>query len=738
MIQEILSILQEWFWTAGRDAYWPRGIEIYGAQVGFLIYISALMAIFAVLIGVYRGLRVWFHGKYDSKDQGFFSFFYSLIKRAFKNLFSLTLPRRLYYLIGTGISKRKNMPWISFIVHTMIMLGFLGTIIATLLSTAHEYLFAEELLVGPLYLALSFLADLAGLSLFLGTLLAIARRYLRERDFYARAGLEDLVLLLLLLWASISGFFIEAMRILYGLNNLPIEIHHTGALLTSLDFEIFSFIGYPLALLLQSLFNPTNSQIFAMHLFFYLSHLFVAFTGAAYLGYGKFFHIGVGLANVVFSDMETPKGKLTFDPDGITKIEDFTFFQLFETSACMKCHFCHNYCPAQDTGEPLSPLKVVQDIKNWGKKHYGLIRTKKDVPILGENQEKSGLTEDVLWACVTCYACVNACPHLIGHVNMIVGMRAALVEEGCVPGTYTTMLESVYNYGNIWNQPKRERVNWLKEGKLPKIKQSESKLLWLPGDTLAYDPRNQRVARATYEIFQKVGLDYGTFGDAEKNDGNEMRRLGEEALFQMLAEENIAMFNKRGVKRIICSSPHAFNTIKNEYPELGGKFDVVHISQLLLELLNDGRIKFTKELPYNITYHDPCYLGRYNDVYEAPRKVLEKIPGVIMEEMPQNRQFSYCCGGGGGGMFRETPEWVKTRISEKRVIEAKSTFDLMRKAGEKPERKNVLITACPFCTSMLTDATKTQQLEQNVEIKDLVELVLEAMGDLPFASYSFT
>lgn len=739
MIQEILMILQDWFWTAGRDAYWPRGIEIYGAQVGFLVYISALIAIFAVLIGIYRGMRVWFHGKYDKENQGFLSFLFSLIKRALKNLFSLSLPKRLYYLIGTGITKRKSMPWISFIVHSMIMLGFLGTIIATLISTSHEYLFAEELLVGPLYIAFSFAVDLAGLLLFIGTLLAIARRYLRERDFYPRAGLEDMFLLFLLFWVSISGFFMEASRILYGLNNVPITIHHTGVVLTNIDFEIFSFIGYPLALVLRAIFNPVNSQIFAVHLFFYLSHLLVAFTGAAYLAYGKFFHIGVGLANIVLNDMETPKGKLTFNSDGITKIEDFTFLQLFEASACMKCHFCHNYCPAQDTGEPLSPLKVVQDVKNWGKKQYGFIRSRKNVPILGENQEKSGLTEEVLWACVTCYACVNSCPHLIKHVNMIVGMRAALIEEGCVPGTYTTMLESVYNYGNIWNQPKRDRINWLKEGNLPKIKDSDTKLLWLPGDTLAYDPRNQRVARATYEIFQRAGLDYGTFGDAEKNDGNEMRRLGEEALFQMLAEENIKMFKKRDVKRIVCSSPHAFNTIKNEYSEFGGNFDVVHISQLILELIEDGRIKFTKKLNYDITYHDPCYLGRYNDVYEAPRKILGKLLGVRMKEMPQNRKFSYCCGGGGGGMFRETPEWVKTRISEKRVIEAKGTLDSINEVnGETVKAQKVLVTACPFCTSMLTDATKTQQLEQDIIVKDIVELVLESMGDLPFSTYSFT
>lgn len=713
MIQTIFSILQE----PGREAYWPRHLELYGHQLGFLIYISAGIAVLIVLLGIYRGMRVWFHGKYDTEGQKFIPFFLGLIVRVFKNIFSGTLPRRIYYGIGAGITKRNTRQWPSFIAHTMIMLGFFGAAIATIISTIHEYLFHEKLLIGFFYIAHSFFADVSGVLLFLGVLLALIRRYIMDRDYYARAGYEDLILLLILFWASISGFFMEATRILYGLNNLPILINDT--LYTNIDFEWFSFIGYPLAFILQ-IFSLSNGQIFALHLFFYLSHLFVVFIGAAYIAYGKFFHVGVGLGNIVLKDMKSPAGQLQFDPEGIKSIEDFTFYQLFEASACMKCHFCHNYCPAQDSGEPLSPLKVIQDIKNWGRKHYGLIKSNKNTPIIGE---ESGITSDVLWACVTCYACVNACPHLIGHVDMIVGMRATLIEEGEIPATYTTMLESAYNYGNIWGQPKQDRVKWLKEKTLPSIKDSKSKLLWLPGDTLAYDPRNQKVARAAFEVFTKAGVDFGTLGDAEKNDGNEMRRLGEEALFQMLAEDNISIFKKNKVNRIVASSPHAYNAIKNEYPKYGGEFDVIHHTEFLMELIEEGKIKFRKELNYEITYHDPCYLGRYNDVYKAPRKIIEHLPGVTIKEMPNHGQFSYCCGGGGGGMFRETPEWVKTRISEKRVLEAKETLN------GKNGSKKIIITACPFCTSMLTDALKTQQLEEEIEVYDIIELVYEAMGD---------
>jgi Fe-S oxidoreductase len=192
----------------------------------------------------------------------------------------------------------------------------------------------------------------------------------------------------------------------------------------------------------------------------------------------------------------------------------------------------------------------------------------------------------------------------------------------------------------------------------------------------------------------------------------------------MLAEDNIRMFKKNKVEMIVTSSPHAYNTIKNEYPEYGGEFNVIHISEFLLRLIEEGKIKFTKELKYEVTFHDPCYLGRYNDVYEAPRKVIESIPGVKLKEMPNNGQFSYCCGGGGGGMFRETPDWVETRISERRVMEAKETLQ-----DAESGVKKVLITTCPFCTSMLTDATKTQQIEEEIEVIDLIELVQEAMSE---------
>lgn len=718
MIELLLTILQEDINDARRELFWPgRGVS-YADQIGFLIYFGSAIVVVLILLGILRHMRIWFHGKYDREEQGFLSFFVGLINRTLRNIFSRSFPTRLSYSLGAGIKNRQTKKKGSFLAHTLMMWGFIGSAIATTILTIHEYIFHEELLVGWLYLIYSFGADMAGVILVVGTIMAFVRRYITDRDYYVDTGFEDIFLLALLFWVGVSGFLMEAARITYGFINTPDLV----------KYEIFSVTGWLIAQLLFILVaasNDPNFLILGFHLIIYLTHLATVFTLLVYVVLSKFLHIGVGVANIALKDLGQPRGQLNFGEEGLSKIEDFSFYQLLESSACMKCHFCHNYCPAQDTGEPLSPMKVIQDVVAWGKKQYTLLGGKKDVSMLGDVPDKSGITKDVLWACVTCYACVEACPVLIGHVDMIVGMRASLLESGDIPATFTTMLESVYQNGNVWNQPKRERTKWLKDASLPRIKKSESKLLWLPGDTLAYDPRNQKVARATYDIFSKIDLDYGTFGDAEKSDGNEIRRLGEEALFRMLAEENIKMFQKRDVQRIVCSSPHAYNTIKNEYPAFGGVFDVVHITQFLWELIQVGKIEFTKELNYDVTFHDPCYLGRYNGVFDEPRKIIERLPGVIIsKEMPNHKQFSYCCGGGGGGMFRETPKWVETRISERRVMEAKETFDSMAVS----DRKKILITACPFCTSMLVDATKTRQLEDEIEVKDIVELVSEAMG----------
>ncbi|MFX1255420.1 MAG: (Fe-S)-binding protein [Promethearchaeota archaeon] len=705
MIDEIISTLQEWLWTASREMYWPHDLYV-ARNVPIMIYLSAALAALFILIGVIRAMRVWFIGKYHQEDQKFIPFFFELVLKSIKNLFSKSFFKRISYSLASKATNRTKQGKGAFLIHSCILLGVLGSAIATSILSIHEWVFHEELLVGLRYYIFAAFADLAAILLVIGTSLALVRRYVFSRNYYPQANWEDLILLLVLFGLGVTGIFVEASRI-FGSLFLVGEIP---------PFEIVSFSGYALAMVFQSLGLPSE-LFFNLHFPVYLFHLALAFTLAAMLPYTKIFHVGVGVANIMLDDFDkNPKGRLQFNSEGIQYIENFTFKELLECSACMKCHFCHNYCPAQTSGEVLSPLKVVQDIKKFGRKQYGLFHSNKAISVHGED---SGITQEVLWGCVTCNACVEACPVLIGHVKMIVGLRAYLIEEGEIPGTLTDVMESVYNNGNIWGQHKRTRTDWAKklDFAVPEVKNTETKLLWLPGDTLAFDPRNHKVARAMAIVLQKCGVEYGILGQAERNDGNDIRRLGEEALFQMLAEENITIFKKNKVSKIITSSPHAFNTIKNEYPELeNGVFEVVHYTEFIWDLIQQRKIKFTRDLNYTVTYHDPCYLGRYNNVFEAPRNILQAIPGIKFVEMSNNRKRSFCCGGGGGGMFRETPENVKMRISEIRIREAYKT------------QASIVITACPFCTSMLVDATKTQEIDEELEVKDLIELVLEAMS----------
>jgi Fe-S oxidoreductase len=312
-------------------------------------------------------------------------------------------------------------------------------------------------------------------------------------------------------------------------------------------------------------------------------------------------------------------------------------------------------------------------------------------------------------------ACVEVCPVWIPHVDIITGMRSALIEEGKqVPSTVTKFLTSVLQNRNEWDMPKKDRMKWAKDLDLPEIKSNDAPLLWYVGCTSCYDPRNQKVAIAFAKILKACGIEFGTLGSREICTGDAVRRVGEEALFRELAEKNIELFTDSGAKRIVTTSPHSFNVIKNEYPEFGGNFEVIHHSQFLLELIQQGKIKFTKEVKRTITFHDPCYLGRYNGVIDAPRQVLKAIPGLNFVEMAHSGKNSFCCGGGGGKMFM--PSHTPTKPSEIRMKEAIKT------------NAQSLIVGCPWCMAMLEDAAKTTDAVKQLNVLELSEIVAEAMG----------
>jgi Fe-S oxidoreductase len=337
--------------------------------------------------------------------------------------------------------------------------------------------------------------------------------------------------------------------------------------------------------------------------------------------------------------------------------------------------------------------------------------------ILEKNLDKMNEKEE-LWDCTTCKTCTLRCPRGLKPMDLVIGMRENLVEEGHIPKTIMGALESVYKYANPWGLQKNKRIEWTKE--LPaelKVKDfskgDRAEFLYFTGCTASFDTRIQQSVKALIFGLYHAGVDFGILGNEEQCCGNEVRRMGETGLFEMLVEENLQRFESFKIEQIITMCPHGFNVLKNEYPQ--GKFNVQHTTQLLANCLEEGKLTFTKEIKKVVTYHDPCFLGKQNGVFDQPRTLLHAIPGLTVKELDRSRERSLCCEGGGGRM------WVESSSTGQRLAEMR-VKDAVELGAE------VLVTACPFCTLTLEDAVKTSGCEEKIRIMDVTELLAEAMG----------
>ncbi len=342
-----------------------------------------------------------------------------------------------------------------------------------------------------------------------------------------------------------------------------------------------------------------------------------------------------------------------------------------------------------------------------------------------------GMSKDVLssesvWACTSCWKCNSRCPREVDFSEIIRAFRSIKVEEGQIASMVQDALTNAFRYGNPWGGLENKRDEWVENSAITDVSKrtalssaitdvsKEASFLYFVGCTPAYDVRCQEVAKSLVEIFNRVGVKFEILGNKEKCCGDHILRLGESGLFEMLAEENIENFKRYNVEQIVTTAPHCYNTIMKDYPKLGGEFQVQHFTQLLSELIDSGKLTFSKEINKVATFHDPCFLGRHNDVYEAPRKILESIPGLTLVELGRNRENSFCCGGGAGRMWME-----ETTGSERmNVNRAREVADL---------NPDLLITACPFCLIQLDDGIKVLSKDKDIQVKDVAELVLEAM-----------
>lgn len=483
----------------------------------------------------------------------------------------------------------------------------------------------------------------------------------------------------------------------------------------------------PVGLLVAWIFSAADASTNTM-LTWYVINYFIHTVGILiflnYLPYGKHFHIITAIPNV-FLKKNAPAGALskmnledeTATSFGVEKINQFNWKQYLDFYSCTECGRCEEQCPAYATDKPLSPKKYTIALRDHLYKN-----AKKVVGQKGKKPEEQDIESlvpvtvepDILWACTTCRACEEACPVFIEYVDKIVDQRRNLVlMQGAIAPEVQTTLKNMETNSNPWGFGHSTRGDWAKDlGVTVMAENKNVDYLYFVGCAGSFDERAKKVSRAFVKLLQKAGVSFGILGAEEKCNGDSARRIGNEYLFQILAKENIHTFNKYGVKKIITTCPHCFNTLKNEYPQFGGSYEVTHHTEFLADLIKEGRLKPSSSAQSkNVTLHDSCYLGRYNDIYEAPRDILKSISNLHLKEMELSRDLGRCCGAGGGRMWME--EKIGTRINHKRLEDVQKQTDA-----------TVIATSCPFCLTMLSDAVKEKNV-QGMETFDVAEILAE-------------
>jgi Fe-S oxidoreductase len=580
------------------------------------------------------------------------------------------------------------------------------------------------------YEAYAFGADLAGVVFLIGIGWAIVRRYI-QRPYRIRIKTkpEDAVILGTFLLIGVTGFMTESLRI---------------ALVGRPAFEKWSFVGYPLSGLVDtwsaSGLQDAHRWLWAVHVIAFLAFL-------AILPVTKLRHMFTSPMNMYLKDRDRPKGAMKPMPNlmetdlesfGAVKIEDFTWKQLFDTDACTVCGRCTSVCPAHATGKPLDPREIVLKVGEV-MAATGAPQVSPPVGVVGDisvgaDSVFERISSEELWACTSCKACDEICPVNIEILDKILDMRRYLtLMESDFPAELGNTYRSMENAGNAYGLNQGERGEWADQLEGVEIVEAGSPLnheyLYFVGCAGSFDDRNKKTSRALAKLLQRAEIDFAILGPSELCNGDQARRSGNEYIFQMLAMQNVETFNSMGVQKIITQCPHCFNVIKNDYPQIGGNYEVMHHSQLLDELVRDGRLSLTgASLAERVTYHDSCYLGRHNDVYLAPRRVVGSLAGIDLVEMPRNGTKGMCCGAGGARMWMEesTGKKVNTERSQEAIATGASR----------------IAVACPFCYVMFDDGVKGEGKDEEVRVQDIAEILWEAIesesADVPPATADFS
>ncbi len=661
------------------------------------------------------------------------------IKLGRKQEFDQRLNERLKNIMVNVFGQKKLLKdKKSGIMHVMFFYGFilvqfgaLDFIIKGLIPDAH-------LPLGPLYPGFTFFQEIVTLMILVAVVWAFHRRYI-ERLVRLKKNFKAGLVLIFIGGLMLSVLLGNGMNLIWHNH----ELTWTEPIASSFAY-LLSFVG------------ETGAAVI-----FYISwwvHLLILLTFLVYVPQSKHAHLLAGPANVYFGRLSNP-GKLekidfedeTQETFGVGKIEDFKQTQLIDLYACVECGRCTNMCPATGTGKMLSPMDLILRLRDHlTEKGAAVTSMSPWVPAYAFSDTKGNqlaamaqgqgsqeaaasldynpsligeiITEEEIWACTTCRNCEDQCPVMNEHVDKIIDMRRYLVlTEGKMDADAQRAMTNIERQGNPWGLNRKEREDWREAREdvhVPTVKEmnkagEEFEYLFWVGSMGSYDNRSQKIALSFAKLLNEAGVKFAILGNKEKNSGDTPRRLGNEFLFQELATKNIDEFQKNEIKKIVTIDPHAYNIFKNEYPDFGLEAEVYHHTELLASLVKEGKLVPKHEVKETITFHDSCYLGRYNEVYEPPREILKAIPGVKLVEMNRNRETGMCCGAGGGLMWME--EDAGSRVNVARTNQALEV------------NPTVISSGCPYCLTMLSDGTKAKEVEETVSTYDVAELLEKAV-----------
>ena len=684
--------------------------ENFQPQAIHLFYAIGYLAIAVFIYGVYVQIRKYRRGKPDGSWSELFHRFIEMVKTMATHR---TLVRR-----DKSAGRAHGLIFLGFV------LLFIGTSTITLEYDILEPLFGIKFWYGNFYLLFSLVLDLAGLGLIIGLIYMMYRRkwlhlpkldYKRvdrqegdpdfDRSQYRR---EDWVFLWSFILIGITGFILEATRLVW-LNDRP----------AVWDYRMWSPVGALLAQIMQT-FGMASESAGAFRPYLWWFHGLLSLTFIACIPYTKIKHIFTAAASLMFKDPLAGR-RLPKVPDdqktaGYKTITDLTWKNLLHLDACTKCGRCQEACPANAVGAPLSPRDVILSLREFANHALSAKELPKEAELDIHGKDVGQVFMETLWSCRTCLACVEICPVAVEHVPIIVQMRRNLVEAGEMEPLLEKTLQTIHKTGNSFGESKRKRANWTKE--LPfEIKDARAEpvdVLWFVGDYASFDPRNQKVTQSFAKLMHHAGVNFGLLFESELNAGNDVRRVGEEGLYELLASSNIGTLQACDFASIVTTDPHSFNTIRNEYPDFGGKFEIEHYTTLVKRLIETGQVKLKKKLDYRVTFHDPCHLGRYNKGFDAPREVI-KLLGCELVEMGRNRDNSFCCGAGGGRIWIPDPVGIE-----------KPSANRMKEAGQI-EGLQVFVVSCPKDLTMFEDALKTSGFEGQFVVRELIELIDECI-----------